>query len=65
MRRRVDDGGLVVVVTHEIEPFVDWATGAVAMAGGRAHKVGRLPDEPTERKRIFEAMARGEVDALR
>lgn len=65
LKQRVAEGGLVVVVTHEIEPFVEWATSAVAMSRGRAHKVSRLPEGSALRLELFEAMARGEVDGLR
>lgn len=61
LRRRVDDGALVVVVTHEIEPFAPWASSAVAMASGRARRIDDLPDDPERRMALFEAMARGET----
>ncbi len=53
------DGGLAIVVTHELEPFVEAATGAVALARGAARSCTSLPADPAERRDLLERLARG------
>lgn len=60
LKKRVDDGGLVIVVTHEIEPFAPWAGAAVGMSHGQATAIRDLPDDIDARNQIFEKLARGE-----
>lgn len=59
LERRAQEG-LVVVVTHEIEPFAGVAGGAVAMRHGRASLFERLPNGAESRLKLFERLARGE-----
>lgn len=52
-------GGMVLVVTHELEPFVDLAVGAVAVDRGRARLHASLPDDPSAKQGLLERLARG------
>lgn len=61
LQERAEDG-LVVVVTHEIEPFADAAHSAIAMYRGQASGVTRLPMSSDERMRVLEQLARGHID---
>src|SRR6185369_2392023 len=49
----------VLVVSHDIEPFVPRAVRALTVRGGRCVTADRLPDDPGERMALLEAMARG------
>jgi ABC-2 type transport system ATP-binding protein len=53
------EGGLALVVTHELEPFLEAATGAVALAGGQARRYPTLPADPVERRDLLERLAEG------
>jgi ABC-type multidrug transport system ATPase subunit len=59
--RLVELGAAVVVVSHEIEPFVAGAARALAVRGGRCLDAGALPGEPGERLALLDRLARGEV----
>jgi ABC-type multidrug transport system ATPase subunit len=59
--RLVASGAVVVVVSHEIEPFVPQATRALSVHGGRCLDAGPLPDDPAERLARLDRMARGEM----
>jgi len=52
------EGAAVVVVTHEIEPFVGMAVRAVSLSQGRAVVVDPLPGEPAERLSLIDRLAR-------
>lgn len=54
---RINDGATVVVSTHEIEPFLDQATGIVTVVSGVVRWVG-LPSDAVARRRIAEAACR-------
>jgi ABC-2 type transport system ATP-binding protein len=58
--RLVATGAAVVVVSHEIEPFVPRASRALAMREGRCLDAGPLPDDPTARLALLDRLARGE-----
>ena len=58
--RLVAAGAAVVVVSHEIEPFVPRAARALTVRDGRCVTVDRLPEDPEERMALMERMARGE-----
>ncbi len=51
-------GGTVLVVSHEIEPFVPRATAVLAVSNGTVTRHA-LPDDPTGRTAAVEAWARG------
>lgn len=59
IRATLDEGGLVLVVTHELEPFLDLADRAVAMKQGEARLVSRLPRETSARLALLESLAAG------
>jgi ABC-type multidrug transport system ATPase subunit len=59
--RLVASGAVVVVVSHEIEPFAPRAARALAVSGGRCLDAGPLPDDPAERLALLDRMARGEM----
>jgi ABC-type multidrug transport system ATPase subunit len=50
----------VVVVSHQLEPFVAHATAAVTVWDGRAIGPVGLPDSAADRLRLLERLARGE-----
>jgi ABC-2 type transport system ATP-binding protein len=52
-------GGLAMVVTHELEPFVEAATAAVALVRGRARSYPTLPEDLAERRDLLERLAGG------
>lgn len=54
-------GAAVLVVSHDIEPFVPRAARAVTVKNGRCLVVDPLPQEPLERMALTERMARGEM----
>ena len=58
--RLVESGAAVLVVSHEIEPFVPRATRALAVRGGRCLDAGPLPEEPGARLALLDRLARGE-----
>ncbi len=49
----------VLVVSHDIEPFVPRAARAVTVQGGRCRLLDDLPADPEERLRRLDALARG------
>lgn len=51
--------GLVVVVTHELEPFVDMVTRVIAVDRGRVRVIDELPPSSVERAAMLERLARG------
>jgi len=58
VRDRVDAGALVLVVSHDLEPFVDLADHAFSIVDGHATPVHRLATAP-ERRELLENLARG------
>lgn len=52
-------GNVVVIATHELEPFVPSATRAVQVVHGRAELVPQLPAASSDRLMVFERLARG------
>lgn len=58
--RLVAAGAAVVVVSHEIEPFVPRASRALAVRAGRCLDAGPLPDDPAARLALLDRLARGE-----
>ena len=61
----VNSGGMadtaVLVVSHDIEPFVPRAHRALTVREGRAITVDPLPGDPAERLALMERLARGET----
>lgn len=57
--RLIAAGAVVVVVSHEIEPFAPRAVRALAVRGGRCVDAGILPDDPAERLALLDGLARG------
>jgi ABC-type multidrug transport system ATPase subunit len=56
-------GSTVVIVTHEIEPFVDSADGAVSVRAGKVRLHHPLPADPTSKAILLDALARGVLSA--
>ena len=52
-------GAVVVVVSHDLEPFAATATRAVGIRDQRAVVVDPLPAEPDQRRTSLERLARG------
>ena len=61
---RVSEGATVVVSTHEIEPFLDRATGVVTVVSGVVRWMA-LPADPVARRRIAEAASRPATNGQR
>jgi ABC-type multidrug transport system ATPase subunit len=55
-------GAVVVVVSHEIEPFVPIADRALTVRDGRCVEVGDLPEEPGARFALLDRMARTQAN---
>jgi ABC-type multidrug transport system ATPase subunit len=53
-------GAVVVVVSHDIEPFVPRAARALTVRGGRCVDAGVLPEDPGARLALLDRLARGE-----
>lgn len=59
--RLLASGAAVVVVSHDIEPFVPNAARALAVRGGRCLDAGVLPEDGVERLALLDRLARGET----
>jgi ABC-2 type transport system ATP-binding protein len=57
-------GAALVLVTHQIEPFVSTAARAVGLRGGQAVTVDPLPADETARRALLERLARGAAHIL-
>ena len=57
--RLIAGGAVVVVVSHEIEPFSPRAVRAHAVRGGKCVDAGTLPEDPVERLALLDGLARG------
>lgn len=55
----LNTGGLVVVVTHDVEPFAPAVRRVVAMNRGLASIIDTLPDKAEARIRLLEQVAKG------
>jgi ABC-type multidrug transport system ATPase subunit len=51
-------GVTILIATHQVEPFVDMATHAVAVHGGRVTVQCELPASPDERRELVHRLAR-------
>lgn len=58
--RLLASGAAVVVVSHDIEPFVPRASRALGVRNGRCLDAGPLPADPGERLALLDRLARGE-----
>jgi ABC-type multidrug transport system ATPase subunit len=58
--RLLASGAAVLVVSHDIEPFVPRAVRALTVRDGRSVTVDPLPGDPAERMALMERLARGE-----
>jgi ABC-type multidrug transport system ATPase subunit len=58
--RLLASGAAVVVVSHDIEPFVPRASRALGVRNGRCLDAGPLPSNPAERLVLLDRLARGE-----
>ena len=61
--RLLASGAAVVVVSHEIEPFVPKADRALTVRNGTCVEAGELPEEPGERLALLDRMARAQAPA--
>ena len=58
--RLVAAGATVLLVSHDIEPFVPRAARALTVRQGRCLTVDPLPEDPAARMALMERLARGE-----
>jgi ABC-type multidrug transport system ATPase subunit len=58
--RLIASGAVVVVVSHEIEPFASRAARALSVRDGRCLDAGPLPADPAELLALLDRLARGE-----
>lgn len=56
---RAAAGDVVLIATHELEPFVPFASRALCVVDGRAELIVKLPDAPSDRLAVLERLARG------
>lgn len=61
IERRRAAGALVLVATHELEPFAATAARALTVRGGRCLLVDPLPGDLAARSRLLERLAGGEA----
>ena len=54
----VAEGGTILIATHQVEPFVDMATHAVAVLDGQVTVQCALPNGPDERLAFVRRLAR-------
>ena len=62
--RLIAAGAVVVVVSHEIEPFAPRAARALSVQGGRCLDAGPLPADAAGRLALLDRLARGETGSL-
>jgi ABC-type Mn2+/Zn2+ transport system ATPase subunit len=61
IERRRAAGALVLVASHDLEPFAAAAARALTVREGRCLVVEPLPRDPSARSRLLERLARGEA----
>lgn len=54
-------GAVVVVVSHEIEPFIARAERAITVRDGKCREMGDLPEELGARLALLDRLARSEI----
>ena len=59
IRRRVESGTSVVVVSHSLEPFLDLASRAITVKQGHALTFDALPESPDEKLTTLDQIAKG------
>jgi ABC-2 type transport system ATP-binding protein len=59
IQEQVDRGALVVVVSHNIEPFRDSAACLITVKEGQALSFTDLPKDPAERLALIDRLAQG------
>ena len=59
IQEQVDRGALVVVVSHNIEPFRDSAACLITVKEGQALSITDLPEDPAERLALIDRLAQG------
>ncbi len=61
IQEQVDRGALVVVVSHDIEPFRESAARLVTVKEGKALSFGDLPEDPAEKLALIDGLAQGKA----
>jgi len=61
IQEQVDRGALVVVVSHDIEPFRESAARLVTVKEGTALSFGALPEDPAEKLALIDGLAQGKA----
>ena len=56
-------GALLLVASHDLDPFLDLAARALTVRHGRCHLIDPLPADPAARAALLERLARGAPDA--
>ena len=59
VRRRIESGASVVVVSHILEPFLDLASQAITVKQGRVLTYDALPESPDEKLATLDLIAKG------
>jgi len=59
LKQRLERGVLIVLVTHELEPFVSMASAAVGMLHGKAQVYSTLPENSDQKAELLERLAQG------
>jgi ABC-type multidrug transport system ATPase subunit len=60
IERRRCAGAVLLVASHDLEPFAAMATSALTIRAGRSRIVTPLPTDPAAALRLLESLARGE-----
>lgn len=58
IRRRVESETSVVVVSHSLEPFLDFASRAITVKQGRVQTLDSLSESPDEKLATLDRMAK-------
>lgn len=59
--RRINSGSLVIVVSHFIEPFLNFVSQVVTIKNGSAVHFKKLPENFDKRRALLEDFSKGEI----
>jgi len=59
IKRHVDAGAVVVLVSHTIEPFVDLTSQAITIKDGSAILCSKIPSDPEQKLALLDNLAKG------
>ncbi len=62
VKRHVDEGAVVVVVSHTLEPFAELTTQAITIKNGRALHYPNLPVDSEKKSAFLDHLAKGMIE---